>query len=930
MRKLGLILYAVALTGALVLQSQFHPQNARRHSEPMEENIGVKNLWEYLRLRDPTTGEIPRNIRQKELAFAQRIEFPATEARPMSSPTIRATGWTSAGPINAGGRTQAIGIDISNPANVLIATAQGGIWRSADSGQSWSRTTAPGQLKDMTSIVQDQRNGKTNIWYCGTGELLSTTNRRTSVVGDPRWRTTDIGDGMYKSTDSGKSWSVLPATVDASVTTLDSVFDGVWNIVVDNFHSDQDIVYAAGFGAIMRSTDGGTSWARVLGDAAHPSFCTDVQITSNGTLYAYLSQQVASGGSSTTQGVWRSTDGTHWVNITPQNWPSATQRLKIAIAHSDENILYVGGSNDSAGNNPILFKYSYNTGDGSGSGGAWEDRSNNLPSVSFNINTPSTNPEGSNTLGGYAVVLRVFPTNPDVLFFGGTNLYRSEDGFASINQIEWIGGYGPDPNGPFEYPNHHPDNHDLVFSPVDPDIAYSANDGGIFRTHGIRAFDDNTYPVTWQDLDHGDVASILYVVGLDHATPKDSTMAGGFQDQGSWIYLNAKNWGTYDGGDGCYCAIADKKQAFYMSSQFAYINRWILDANLGYVNVTGIRPAGIPDPQFVTPWMLDPANTNEMYLAVNNTLWKNTDLMGIPQNSQQYETSVNWNQIYSLNPNSLISALGMSTVPAHRLYFGTSDGHLYRMDNADNASPTAREITGSIFPKNAFISCVAVDPLNADSIIVCFSNYHVVSLFASNDGGTTWRNISGNLEDNADGSGDGPSTRWVSIVQQKGERLFLVGTSVGLFSTTDISGAATQWTPEGTQTIGRAIVENIDVRQSDGFVAIATQGSGVFTSTVVSGVNSVSGGAAIANAFSVFPNPASGDANVSLSLPRATHLNISVVDLTGKTRAVVRDGMSEAGASQYLIDCSRLPSGTYYVTLSAGDAIETKRLIIEH
>jgi hypothetical protein len=38
--------------------------------------------------------------------------------------------------------------------------------------------------------------------------------------------------------------------------------------------------------------------------------------------------------------------------------------------------------------------------------------------------------------------------------------------------------------------------------------------------------------------------------------------------------------------------------------------------------------------------------------------------------------------------------------------------------------------------------------------------------------------------------------------------------------------------PEGTETIGRVIVEHIDARQSDGFVAIATQGEGVFTTHV--------------------------------------------------------------------------------------------------
>src|ERR1035437_757321 len=285
MRKILLPLYTLSLGALLYATASFH-HAARTHrpsGEPMVENVAAKNYWEWLRLRDPATGEIPRGIHVREMAYARTLTLHASEyAIANTNSTIQTTAWQSAGPINAGGRTQAIGVDISNEANVLIATAQGGVWRSTDSGQSWKRSTAPDELKDIMSLVQDHRAGKTKTWYCGTGELLSTTDRRISVVGPPRWRTTDIGNGIYKSTDDGKTFFVLPSTRDETGTVLDSVFDGVWNVVVDNSNLSQNIIYAAGFGAIMRSTDGGTTWAHVLGDPAHKSFFTDVQITSTG------------------------------------------------------------------------------------------------------------------------------------------------------------------------------------------------------------------------------------------------------------------------------------------------------------------------------------------------------------------------------------------------------------------------------------------------------------------------------------------------------------------------------------------------------------------------------------------------------------------------------------------------------------------------
>ncbi|HET6399984.1 MAG TPA: T9SS type A sorting domain-containing protein [Candidatus Kapabacteria bacterium] len=888
------------------------------------ENLEAQQLWNYLRLRDPATGEIPRGIHTRELAYARTIgtNRPALKG----TPTIHTTGWNSAGPINAGGRTRAIGIDTMNEAIVLIATAQGGIFRSTDSGQTWARTTALGELKNMSSLVQDHRPGKTGTWYAGTGELISTIWRRSAINTDPIPHSPDVGNGIYKSIDDGLTWNVLPSTVDATPVTLDSTFDGVWNIVVDNSRRDSDIVYAAGYGAIMRSNNGGTTWQHVLGDPTHISEATDVAITSSGILYTFLSGETADGNVSTTAGVWRSTDGFHWTNISPDTWPAGTGRMRIAIAPADESMIYIGGFDPDFGDVPAFYAYTYLSGNGAGTGGQWDDRSQNIPTY-----TGGNNNDGILCYGGYTIVLKVYPTDPNTVFFGGTNLYRSSDGFASGTNIDWIGGYDPGSNGTSEYTNNHPDNHAIEFLPSNPLEAYDANDGGIYQTYDILGYDDPTYPVTWQNNNYEDQASIIYDVALDHATPGDSTVLGGFQDQGSWLsYDSANLWYQWDGGDGCYCAIADHKAAYYMSSQDGYVSRWKISSNYSYRGYAGIMPTSAPLAQFVTPWMLDPANTDQMYFASNNLLFRNNDLAAISDN-QGVTTDQNWVQLTrcTLSSNSFFTALGMSTVPAHRLYYGTSDGHLYRVDNADGASPTPQEITGSIFPKNAFICCVAVDPQNADSIVVCFSNYHVISIIASNDGGVTWHDASGNLEQNPDGSGDGPSVRWVTIVHQQGETLYLCGTSVGLFSATDISGQNVTWNPEGVETIGRAIVENIDARQSDGFVAIATQGSGVYTTHIVASPSAVGSNSAAQFAFTLSPNPSAGRVEAVFTLTESGQIKWTVVDVTGRTVLSPNTTEFPAGASGYILDCTRLPTGTYFVQLQAGDAIETRRLIIE-
>ncbi|HEY3875799.1 MAG TPA: T9SS type A sorting domain-containing protein, partial [Candidatus Kapabacteria bacterium] len=600
---------------------------------------------------------------------------------------------------------------------------------------------------------------------------------------------------------------------------------------------------------------------------------------------------------------------------------SAAGRMRIAIAPSNENVVYFGGLSDGAGFIPSLLHYTYRSSDGSGSGGTWDDRSRNVPSP-----TDLHDAGGVNTYGGYAEALRVLPTDENTVFFGGTNLFRSTDGFQTSDNIAWIGGYyGPYLAGQYDstqsYPNHHPDNHDLQFLASDPNTLYSANDGGIYVSHDC--LDDNSEgrPIEWTILNSNDKASIVYVVAIDHATLGDTTVLGGFQDQGSWLRTENNSWTQYDGGDGCFCEIADHKAAYYMTSESGYIDQWFLAPDFSYVSSNFDFRPGFGTPEFLSPYELDPNNNNQMYYSAGNSIWIDNDLTNPLQS---------WTLIENAPGNAFISALTVSTVPGQELFYGTSNGEVFRVDQANTASPVLKEITGAAFPKNAFVSCITVDPQNADSIVVCFSNYHVISIFASNDGGTTWRNVSGNLEQFPDGSGDGPSVRWVTLVHQKVQELYLCGTSVGLFSTADISGSEVTWTQEGVNTIGYATVENIDARQSDGFVAIATQGSGVFTSHVVSDVSGVEAPSIAALSFDIWPNPIANVAQIQFTLSSSARASLRMYDVTGKTVADLAEGNYSEGMNHASFDCTTLPPGSYFIQLETPDAVETRRIVIRH
>ena len=120
--------------------------------------------WEIQRLADPVTGNIPNNIRQKELLFAKNLP---------KSKSFNKSNWLHRGPYNVGGRTRALCLDVLDENTILAGGASGGMFRSTDGGQSWTMTTEPSQEHRISCLTQDRRPGKENVWYFGTGENLS-------------------------------------------------------------------------------------------------------------------------------------------------------------------------------------------------------------------------------------------------------------------------------------------------------------------------------------------------------------------------------------------------------------------------------------------------------------------------------------------------------------------------------------------------------------------------------------------------------------------------------------------------------------------------------------------------------------------------------------------------------------------------------------
>ena len=760
--------------------------------------------WVYEKgmLQNPYTKEIPNNILTAERVFSERIPTSvlapeAFKGKETLNGRARARRWGNRGPGNVGGRTRALALDRTNENIILAGGVSGGLYRSIDLGQTWRKITRNRQSPSITSIVQDPRHGKSHIWYYTSGERFGNSASASGAFYQ--------GSGVFKSVNGGRSFFRLRGSNDNDVTSLSS-FDIINCIAV---HPKTGDVYVATFDGFFKSKKGGRNFVEVLPTGFDNN--TEVAITPSGKIYVTVESD------SENAGFYVSRDGENFTNITPADIPPTYGRTVMGIDPSDENRIFFFSANFTGAPEAFLWRYQA---DAETPEEQWTDLTLNLP-----IGLPGI-AASLNLQGAYNMVVKIHPNNPDIVFLGGTNLYRSTTGFTTPAGLDSrIGGYTIFDDSFALYPNHHPDQHNLVFLPSDPNRAISANDGGVQLTEDIT---NTVTPVEWISLNNNYITTQPYAISFDPEANSDDLLAG-FQDNGTW-FTNSESladpWIEDFGGDGTYNAIADGGLTRYVSAQFGVVFRLNFDAEGNFVSFTRVQPSGASGFGFVAPFILDPNIDNIMYMPAGDVMWRNDNLDNIPLFSNA-PTPEGWNRLgQTAVPNgAAITALDVSKFPiANTLYYGTQDGQIFKMENANLNGQAVEDVsTGRGLPPGN-VNNIYVDPKNPNRVFAVFSNYNIPSVFMTRDGGETWRNISGNLEENRDGTGNGPSARWFAMLGKNDG--YFVGTSTGLYFTDDLEGKRTDWRRIGQ--VGNNVIPQVRTRK-DGFVAAAAHGNGVYS-----------------------------------------------------------------------------------------------------
>jgi hypothetical protein len=851
-------------------------------------------------LRDPKTNQIPPRMRQSELEFAKELK-----ATQMLRKETLGNGilWQFAGPDDVGGRTRALAVDVTNSNTLLVGGVSGGIWKSINGGDSWTLKNTPLQSLGVTSIAQDTRSGHTNKWYYSTGEYFN-GNSATDRGG----KATFFGTGLYKSVDSGESWQFLEATADQ--------YPHAW--YVPSF----DFVFR-----VFISPTTGTVFTANSGSGGATPYFTDVVVTNDGVVIAALSEF----SSNTNPGIFKSTnDGQSgsWTEITPSNFPSTHRRTVLTVAPSNNDIVYSLTNLDDGSFK--FYKISIST-------GAYEDRSANLTEF----------PERGelNAQHGYNMVLSVKPDDENFVLLGLSNLFRSRDGFATkpTQQDEadvFIGGYN---NTHFFYPDNHPDHHVLAFDPTNPNKMWNGNDGGIYLVNDIREVLTDTELLPWIDKNQGYNVTQFYTASIAY-NADDDRILGGTQDNGTpYFTFNGTSTSEstdFSSGDGAYGYFGNTFA--YTSSQEGNVLRLTYAAG-GAPSWSGwarVHPSNAAGQLFINPFRVDPNNENYMYYPSGTEFWRNNSLSSIPT-GQDEGTTVGWTEVAGLEETGdyIISAIQISRQPAHILYYGSSsDAGLPKVNRVTNSltATTSQTFTITGAEEGAYVHDIAINPDNADQILVVISNYNAESLFYSSNGGQNFTTVQGNLsgEQRTQGSytyWTGPSMRSATILPTEDGPVYLVGTSTGIYSTTEINGENTVWEQESTDLIGNAVTEYIDSRKPDVTVVAGTHGRGIFIGKYDTSLYASGPGSTAPKSFQLsqnYPNPFNPGTTIHFYTPSAEHVVLTIYDINGREVAEVINQPVGVGNHVISFEATNLSSGIYFYTLKAGSYLETKRMMV--
>lgn len=793
---------------------------------------------DMLRGRD---GDVPAGAREKAIDQMQRQEAQLQRRVQQGLlPAVNTTNWTFMGPapipmgqtsttrVPVSGRTISIAVHPTDPNTVYVGTAQGGLYKSTDGGTHWT-ALFEFQLESLAigAITIDPTDS--NIVYVGTGE--------PNLSAD-----SFAGRGLY-----------IIRNANAATPTLTGPFrlNGVGNDVFTGRAIGRVMVNAADNNVVFVCTTSGTG--------GNPN-TTPVTLPPRGI---YRSTNAQSANPTFEQ-----------VQITGIASPNDRSVIDIVEDPANPNLLVaavLGAASDgglyrtaNALAATPTFTRTLVLPDGSTNGRAELYLNRNASSVTIYA---ATGEISSAALGGPACsssqagMLRrsldggitwSTPLPGSTGFCGGQCFYDMAIVATPDNQTIHLGGAARggsgsclidvmkrSTNGGTSFVRNdatlHADEHALAIAPSNPNVVYTGNDGGIWRST------DNGN--TWVSLNNADFSATQFQGVAVHPFDRYFLM-GGTQDNGTICLSAAGTWSHCRDGDGGHAVIDNNAldttnvlmyHTFFnqTNSQIGFeraastaanadgqLSGWTFRGCSGTTSNNGFRCAD--NVLFYAPMAQGPGNPNTLYFGTDR-LYRST-------NRGDTMTAVSQGPLVpSPNPTStsgiVVTAIGISPQDDNVRIVGLRTGKVFA---TVNGSTTLTDVTGANFPapnpadinRNS-IGRAEIDPNNKFTAYVTFTSFsppagqQIFKTTNLNDPTPTWVPASNGIPQVPVSS--------IAIDPQDSSSLY-AGTDIGVYHSSD--GGA-NWAPYGTG-LPRVAVFDVKISNVQRYLRIATHGRGIW------------------------------------------------------------------------------------------------------
>lgn len=256
---------------------------------------------------------------------------------------------------------------------------------------------------------------------------------------------------------------------------------------------------------------------------------------------------------------------------------------------------------------------------------------------------------------------------------------------------------------------------------------------------------------------------------------------------------------------------------------------------------------------------------------------------------------------------------------------------------------TFEELDGTIFNERA-ITSIAIDPEDANSIIVTLGNYgNTDYVYYSSNGGTSFESVQGNLA---------AMPVYSSIIETTTGKVIL-GTEKGIYTSNDMN----TWVSAGLNNIPvmeikqqlqtnhdneyvnlvDEIGDTLKIEHpgifNEGMIYAATYGRGLYKCDNYKASNSelsIEETTTSLNVLemSIYPNPVATEANINFSIESNTYVSLQVFDLSG--RLVINEVLGNYGQGSHTakFNVENLTAGTYIVKVQAGNVSNTSKILV--